>query len=431
MDRRAVETPRLRSDRARSCRWWLTCWLAMTVSLVGWSSVADTGERLAAPSPLGMPSVLLARTLASEPGRLDVGSNVLPVEGGALVTGWTRADSEATGDGLLLRVNTAGDVVWRRQLGGDGWDLLWSVLPDPAGGYVVAGFTGSSGAGSFDGWLLHVGEDGGVSWEHTYGGAGEDRLTALQPTPDGWIAAGQTDRGGANGIDAWVLRVDREGRELSSWTLGGSETDRAFNLQSTLDGGCVVVGMVGIRPEADLLVARLGAGGELLWKRQPERPGFQVAYDVQRHPDGGYLVVGYGLPPGRPAGSGDLDAYALRLTDEGKTVFESTFGGPTYDRATHARVLEGGEAAVVGYTQRPGAVDEEHGWDLVFYLLDTAGELSTRLRFGGTGFEYGRSIAGEAGDLWLVGHSSSDRSEGDQGSSVFLVRLDVTGTLAD
>jgi hypothetical protein len=43
-------------------------------------------------------------------------------------------------------------------------------------------------------------------------------------------------------------------------------------------------------------------------------------------------------------------------------------------------------------------------------------------RFGGEGFEFGRSVAGVDKDLWIVGHTSSGR----EGSSVFLVRMDFT-----
>jgi hypothetical protein len=374
-----------------------------------------------ADAPLARPAVLLAHPIPTDSGRSDVGAGVLPIPGGALIAGWTSV-SDAPPDGLLLRVDPEGDVLWRRQCGGQGTDLLWTILPDPEGGYVCVGFTGSKGLGSLDGWVLHFDDDGNIDWERTYGGAGEDRLTSIQPIPEGWITVGQTSPAGSQGVDGWVLRVDRAGRELSSWTMQEGQVDRAFGIHPLADGGCIVAGMTGdesSRPESfDSFVARLDAGGKRLWFHRVKQPGLQVAHDIRAYPDGTLLVVGYGYVNQQRG----IDAFALRLSPSGKIAWERHFGGSTYDRANHAQILADGSAVIVGYTQRPGAVDEESGWDLIGYRLDAAGVEMSSNRFGGDGFEFGRSVAGVLNDVWLVGHTSTGRA----GSSVLVVRLDFT-----
>ncbi len=77
-------------------------------------------------------------------------------------------------------------------------------------------------------------------------------------------------------------------------------------------------------------------------------------------------------------------------------------------RASHYKA----PIVIVGYSQRPGAVDEENGWDLVIYHLSLEGAPISSHRFGGEGFEFGRSVAGEDKDLWIVG--------------VLLVRMDFS-----
>jgi hypothetical protein len=391
---------------------WLLALIPLALSAVGRGA-----------EPLTQPSILLARPIPTRSGRSDVGAGVLPIAGGALIAGWTSMGDEPP-DGLLMRVNPDGDVAWRKQLGGKGTDLLWSILPDPAGGYVVVGFTGSEGKGSLDGWILHFEDDGKTDWERTYGGAGEDRLTSIQPTAEGWIAVGQTRSPGAHGIDGWVLRVDRVGKELSSWMIQESEVDRAFGIQPLSDGGCIIGGMTGddsSKPESfDSFVVRLGPDGKRRWIHREKRPGLQVAHDIRAYRDGTFLVVGYGYLDS-PRG---INGFALRLSSAGKVLWERTFGGTTYDRANHAQILADDSAAIVGYSQRPGAVDEETGWDLVTYRLSPEGSQMALSRFGGEGFEFGRSIAGVMNDLWVVGHTSSGRV----GSSVFLVRLDFAAS---
>jgi hypothetical protein len=377
----------------------------------------------AATPPLSEPSVLLSRPIPNDSGRSDVGAGVLPIEGGALIAGWT-SEKDAPPDGLLLRVDADGDVVWRRQFGGQGTDLLWSILPDPAGGYACVGFTGSQGKGNLDGWLLHFDAQGKLDWERTYGGAGEDRLSSIQPIREGWIAVGQTSSAGARGIDAWVLRLDRRGRELGSWMVEESEVDRAFGIQPLPDGGCIIAGMTGkdlAKPESfDAFLARLAPDGKRVWFRRDRRPGLQVYHDVRAYRDGTFLVVGYGYL-NRKEG---IDAIAARFSPAGAILWEKTFGGPTYDRANHAQILPDDTAVIVGYSQRPGAADEETGWDLLGYRLSPRGVEMSLNRFGGEGFEFGRGVAGDLHDVWMVGHTSTGRS----GSSVLVIRLDFGGS---
>jgi hypothetical protein len=372
-------------------------------------------------APLGRPAVLLARAIENDDGSDDIGTNLLRIEGGAIVTGWTSKDGGAP-DGLLLRVDDQGEVLWRRVIGGAGTDLLWSVMPDDSAGYRCTGFSGSLGAGSLDGWMVAVSDRGEVRWQKTYGGAGEDRLTAIEPTPDGFIAVGQTSGRGAGERDALVVRMDRAGNERSSWTDGGPHMDRAFGIEPLEDGGCVIAGMTGETHEtSDAFVSRLGSDGRRLWTRRIERPGFGVAHDLHRLANGDLLAIGYAHVDARRG----IDGFAMRITTDGRVVWERTFGGSTYDRVNHAQVFADGSSMVVGYSQRPGAVDEETHWDLALYALDPAGHAVWSGRFGGDGVEFGRMVAGPPHDLWVIGHSSSGRA----GSGVYLVRLDASGVV--
>jgi hypothetical protein len=375
-------------------------------------------------APLERPTILLTRPIATEPNRADIATSVLPVEGGALITGWTSIDMAAP-DGFLMRVDGDGNVVWRRNFGGEATDLLWSVLPDGRGGWTCLGFTGSRGAGSLDGWMLGLDAEGKTLWEKTYGGPGEDRLTSFQPTADGWIAVGQTSGRGAGGLDALVVRIDRDGNEISSWLSGGPSDDRAFGIQPLPDGGCLIGGMgggvAGTDSTFDAFVTRLGPDGRRLWHHETRRPGFQVVHDLRGGGDGTYVAYGYGHVDDRQG----IDGFALRMRDDGRVVRETTFGGTTYDRANHAEPFADGSAAVVGYSQRPGATDDEEHWDMVVYALDPAGEPVWSGRFGGAGVEFGRGIGGTMDDLWVVGHTTSGRP----GSALLLVRLDLRAVL--
>lgn len=372
-------------------------------------------------APLDHPSVLLARPIDADSGWSEIAACVLPDSNGALIAGWTTRGHEPA-DALLLRVTREGEVTWRRRYGGARLDLAFTVTPHPGGGWMLAGFTASAGAGGTDGWIARLDARGDTLWTRTYGGPGDERLIRLHAVPGGWMAFGQAMTAGADSMQAWVLKIDDAGRETATWTWGGGGIDRGLGGLPTPDGGALVAGLTGASREAAVgFVARLGPDGRERWVHRGSNPGFQIGYHVEPWGDGTWLVIGYGS--GGPAR--DRDGQLLRFADDGRVLWRRTIGGATYDRLDHARVFADGSLVALGYTQRPGAANDEERWDLVVHALDPRGNRTWTGRFGGDGVEFARGLAGTADDLWLVGHTTTGRAE----SRVLLVRLDVTAVV--
>jgi hypothetical protein len=64
----------------------------------------------------------------------------------------------------------------------------------------------------------------------------------VQTLDGNYILAGYTGSYGAGGNDFWLLRADDSGNRLWSRTFGGSNFDRAYSVQQTSDGACIVAG---------------------------------------------------------------------------------------------------------------------------------------------------------------------------------------------
>lgn len=386
----------------------IPAWLVTTLACPSTSFAEDA-------PPLAQVRVRLARAIANADGQADVASNLWRTDDGAWITGWTKKSGRPS-DGLLVRVDADGNVLARRELGGDGTDLLWSIRPDGKGGHACVGIR-STGEDE-NGWMLGLDARGDVAWERTYGGTGEEWLTSLRAVDGGWIAVGQTASRGAGGLDAWVVRTDGAGQELASWTWGTPGLDRAFAIHPMDDGGCVIAGMSGKEHDTcDAFATRLSKTGEPLWTRSVARPGFDVAHDIQPCANGDVLVYGYSFVDA----ARDGDAFVRRLTPDGDVVFERTFGGPSVDRAIHAHVFADGSSVLIGHSRPQHGPGED--WDLAVHALDSTGRPRWTGRFGSPAVEFGRGIAGTADDLWIVGHTATfDETK----SNVYLVRLDVS-----
>ncbi len=81
----------------------------------------------------------------------------------------------------------------KRLMVGEDGDQAYSIQQTSDGGYIVAGYTESFGAGDCDAWVIKLDANGNVQWQKTYGGRSDDEAYSIQQTSDGgYIVAGDT-----------------------------------------------------------------------------------------------------------------------------------------------------------------------------------------------------------------------------------------------
>ena len=206
---------------------------------------------------------------------------------------------------------------WAKTYGGTGFNPLQSIHQTSDGGYIVAGFTNSFGAGGWDIWVLKLDSNGDIIWQKTYGGFFSDYATSIQQTIDGgYIMAGYTYYLEGLGEDSWVLKLDSNG--IVSWqkTYGGSSDDTARSIQQTTDGGYIVQGVTASfgAGGTDIWILKLNSNGIVSWQKTYGGSGMEEAPSIQQTADGGYIVAGikdYSL-----FNSGD--AFVLKIDSNGE-----------------------------------------------------------------------------------------------------------------
>ena len=232
-------------------------------------------------------------------------------DNGIVLAGETGSFGAGETDMWIVKFDANGNVVWQKTIGGPGSDTAGSIMETAEGDLVVAGGTESFGAGGRDAWLVKLAGGGDILWQKAIGGPDDDEAASVVETGDGGLAmAGSTASYGAGDEDMWVVRLDLLGSILWQKSMGASGQDGAVSAVHTGGGEIVSVGTLG---HEDMWAVKLGNGGEILWQKKIGYTGEDVALSASGTWDGGLLVSGVTLSFG--AGGGDM--WVARLNRDG------------------------------------------------------------------------------------------------------------------
>ena len=164
-------------------------------------------------------------------------------DGGYVLAGHTRSFDPGGEDCWVLKLSSSGDIEWQRAYGGSSNDRASFIQQTGNGGYVLAGYTRSFGAGEEDVWILKLSSSGDVEWQRTYGGINEDNAFSIYQTVEGGYVVGSNTRSfGAGEGDIWVLKLSSSGDIEWQKTYGANFDEDANFIQQSNDGSYVVAG---------------------------------------------------------------------------------------------------------------------------------------------------------------------------------------------
>jgi len=265
----------------------------------------------------------------------------------------------------LFKVNENGDLLWSRRLGGAGKDMGLALSPTPDGGYIVTGVSDSPD-GDDEILLLKTDALGNQQWLRTYGFSQNDRGNDVLPYNGGYAVlatAQDTAAPPTNPPDALLLLTDADGNELNRFRFGGPEADEGLALALTKDGNFLIGGATG--NNSDFWVLKVSPEGDILWEQTLGGDFGDRCNDLLVLPDGSIAAVG-----GSEISPFDAEVLLARLSAEGQVLWTNLLGRNEFlDEGFALRQTPDGGFVVVGINSQITGV----GNDISLLKTDSLG----------------------------------------------------------
>lgn len=290
-------------------------------------------------------------------------------DGGFIIAGTVSREPGLHGnprysDICLIKTDSNGSHQWTKIFGGEDDDHGDCVLQTTDNGYIIVGNTESYGAGEDDVYIVKTDSLGDSLWTKTYGGKKDDVGNSINFTSDGgFIITGFTESSGMGDRDLYLIKVDANGDLLWEKTFGGKHLDWGYSVQQTSDGGYIIAGNTcsvgpGTPEYTNVYLVKTDEKGTLCWEKTydgSENPKYALpdeASSVQQTSDGGYVIAGNTMSV---QGKGMGDIYIIKTDENGNTIWTKIYGDESFDGSNEIIQTTDGGYAVVGHLYKKGS----------------------------------------------------------------------------
>ncbi|GEN65968.1 T9SS type A sorting domain-containing protein [Chryseobacterium rhizosphaerae] len=324
------------------------------------------------------------------------------IDGQYLITGSSIQSSKQNNkqnngyDFHLIKLNQQGEQVWEKYFSGQNHDYLSGTVTTQDGGFLISGTSYSNkgldkkedSKGGSDIWLIRLNEFGDELWQKTLGTSSDEEARAVIQTTDlGFFVAGnvQNSPKGYGSKDVLIVRLDKDGKELSQLIFGGKNLDEVEKMIPTRDGGALLgvysrSSVGGTKKtenygEGDYYIIKLSKDGKVEWEKNfggKEDDHIRTLALTSN----GYIIGG----ESRSERSGSktvgieegTDLWLISLTEKGEQVWQKSYNFGNRDILMGMNVVHSADDTSIkgillgGYTQTEGRIEKN---DESFWLL--------------------------------------------------------------
>jgi hypothetical protein len=348
----------------------------------------------------------------------DVANSIeLTADGGYIVCGSTTSYGIGDRDMFVLKVSADGEIEWTGTYGTTSWERIHGIKQADDGSYFLAGYI-EGGFGFFDMEVIKIDSIGNLIWRRNIGGIEADELRGISMAPDGGvIVSGYTASFGFGSKDIYLVKFSSEGVKEWEKIIGTSEEDHNYRNIISTQGNIFLAGFSIYGAYWDATITKTDSLGNVLWAKRYGGGGLERIHSILELADDGLIVVGQT----QSFGSGGDDILVIRTDYLGAVLWSKTFGGFNNEAAYSIVQTVDDGYNIAGYTNSYGF----GGYDVFLMHINSSGNLQWFRTFGGNNEDYAFDLKStpDNGSV-LVGNSYSGSLGG---SDIYLIKTDSSG----
>ncbi|MEP7232535.1 MAG: hypothetical protein ABI691_19900 [Ginsengibacter sp.] len=351
-------------------------------------------------------------------------------------------------DYWIIKFNAVGEIQWQKMIGGDNTDFARCITVTSDGGYIIAGESESDSSadksensrGGPDIWVVKIDSIGNVMWDKTLGGSGAEVCTAIRQTKNGGYIIGGASNSNISGektencrgdFDFWVVKLDTKGNVEWDKTLGGNKFEYCGGMELTDNDNVVLCGNSASdssteKPEknrgtvADAWAVKLDMKGNLLWQKVFGGKNDEMFLGISKTNDSGLIITAFsnsnkGFEKSEDS-KGGMDIWVIKTDKNGNKMWDKTLGGNADDRQPWCvnQTLDGGY--IIGAMSKSGISGDKTdscrgNYDFWVIKLNSTGKIEWDKTIGGNGYDELRGIEEIKKNQFIItGISGSDKS---------------------
>lgn len=157
-------------------------------------------------------------------------------------------------DFWVVKIAANGNLLWQKNFGGKEIDEARSIVETNSGTFMIVGDTRSSDQdvvsnnGGADIWVLNIDTDGNILWQKSIGGSSFDVARSINKTNDGGFLIAGSSRSNDNGFtnqgqnDALLVKINATGTIEWQRIIGGTEIDFFYDAIELKNNQIIAVG---------------------------------------------------------------------------------------------------------------------------------------------------------------------------------------------
>jgi len=246
---------------------------------------------------------------------------------GFLLAGRWSSVTGSGADGLLIKTDKYGKLVWSKNYGGIRQDRFASVATANDGGFVAYGMSGGTSSLDAGVWLVKVDDAGELIWQKTTANAANTQAPSapIVVVSGGYVVSGINLHSSLGVLGSFVSMTNNDGEPIWSryYTQNPMSSDTKLRLFAVSHGTDSMLYAFGLNGKHSILAALDKYDGSIAMAVEYAHPYYSLECSgLEPAQDGNLMLMGVAIPP---SANEPRQLWMMKVRRDGQVIWSKAY----------------------------------------------------------------------------------------------------------